>query len=115
MSNKVNHRRKGQRRRSENATFSGPPCGAPKHKAKGRRKWKARGNRSLRRNGYRSMKVHGFSPVEPVQFALDEAQVRHTFPASRVRLRKGYNLGRWRVEQRKLARSMRKKRWRTRQ
>lgn len=86
MSNKVNHRRDGQKRRSENATHKGYSCGNARDKAKGRRKWKQRGRRSLRRNGFVSMKV-GMKgrPPEPVQIALGEAGVDHPFPAAHSR------------------------------
>ncbi|NIT79555.1 MAG: hypothetical protein GWN58_32890 [Anaerolineae bacterium] len=114
MSNKVNHRRQGQRRRSENATFGGPPCGNARDKAKGRRKWKNRRRRSLRRNGYESRKVHGHGrPYPAFQLDLEEAP---EVEAPRLGAQRGRNSGRrspsgrkWRVWQRKLARRLRRK------
>jgi hypothetical protein len=109
MSNRVNHRRQGQRRRSENATFQGSPCGNARDKAKGRRKWKARRRRTLRRNGYESRKVHGYGkPYPALQLDLAEAPEAE---APRIGTQRGRNsgqrsagtIGRWRVAQRKRA------------
>jgi hypothetical protein len=52
MSNKINHRRKGQCRRSECATLKGwASWGGVQGASRGRRRWKRIRNRTLRRAG----------------------------------------------------------------
>jgi hypothetical protein len=52
MSNRINHRRTRQRKRSENANvFSGGAWGGKRQAAKGRKRYKAIRNRSARRTG----------------------------------------------------------------
>lgn len=115
MSNKVNHRRSHQKRRSENATFAGPPCGNARDKAKGRRKWKNRRRRTLRRNGYESRKVHGYGkPYPALQLSLVEAPEAEapSIGAQRGRnsgQRSAGTIGRWRVAMRKAARAVRRR------
>jgi hypothetical protein len=56
MSNKINHRRKHQRRRG-NTLLTWYSFGGRRGTARGRRRWKRIGHRSLRRTGKVSTKV----------------------------------------------------------